>query len=138
MGKKDVTEEAPVAHRAKIHSTVRHGGSLYLRDNDGHAEALAKTDLHPESVKRLLDTGAVSGSLFEEIAAKVAETDAADKKSSAAQVGSNLPAGMPGRLVLVNAGIDTLDKVRAMSDEQLLAVKGIGAETLKVVRDATA
>lgn len=137
MAKQKEVEESTGGGPAKILSTVRHGGSLYLKDNDAHAEALAQSDLHPESVKRLLDAGVISGAVFERTAAKVGETLEADKKSAKAQSESDLPNGMPGRLQLVQNGLDSLAKVRAATDEALLAIKGIGAETLKSIREAT-
>jgi hypothetical protein len=41
-----------------------------------------------------------------------------------------------GREALVDAGYDTDDKVRAATDDELLALDGVGAKTLEKIREA--
>lgn len=45
-----------------------------------------------------------------------------------------LPDDFPAREALINAGIDTIEKVAAVSDEELLAVDTIGKVTLAKIR----
>jgi DNA-directed RNA polymerase alpha subunit len=48
----------------------------------------------------------------------------------------DLPEGFPLREKLIAAGFFTLTAVLVASDEELLAVKGIGAASLKEIREA--
>lgn len=52
--------------------------------------------------------------------------------------GTALPADFPAQDLLVEAGLKTVEAVQAASDEQLLAVSGIGPATLKEIREAKA
>lgn len=47
-----------------------------------------------------------------------------------------LPAGFPGRLALIKAGLDTTEKVAAKSDEELEATEGIDKATVEKIRAA--
>lgn len=49
-----------------------------------------------------------------------------------------LPDGFPGYKVLTEGGFTTIDAVRGASDEDLLALDGIGASTLEKIREAQA
>lgn len=49
---------------------------------------------------------------------------------------SLLPSDFPGRAILVEAGIDTLEKVVAADDETLLGLNGIGKVLLTRIREA--
>lgn len=135
MAKKERDLGAP----PKIHQTVRHAGQLYLADNDMHAAALAeRDDLHPESIERLLKGGVISGGVFESKVEKAEKAQAEDEKKGKAYADSDLPAGMPGRLLLVNNGFDKLSKVREASDATLMDIKGMNADTLGKIREVTA
>lgn len=48
-----------------------------------------------------------------------------------------LPQDFPARKALVKAGFDTVDKVKAASDEELIAVDGVAEKTLGQIREAT-
>lgn len=47
-----------------------------------------------------------------------------------------LPENFPGRALLLGAGYGTLEAVRSASDEELLAIKGLGRKLLEQIRDA--
>lgn len=49
---------------------------------------------------------------------------------------ASLPADFPGGAALTHAGHKTLDDVMALTDEQLLAVEGIGQQTLAAIQAA--
>lgn len=47
-----------------------------------------------------------------------------------------LPDDFPGRALLVGAGYTTVEAVRAASDEELLAIRGVGKRLLEQIRHA--
>lgn len=47
-----------------------------------------------------------------------------------------LPDDFPGRTLLVGAGYTTVEAVRAASDEELLAIRGVGRKLLEQIRHA--
>lgn len=49
---------------------------------------------------------------------------------------SNLPIGFPARHLLVQAGFDTAEKIRAAPDADLESIKGVGASTVTQIREA--
>lgn len=50
---------------------------------------------------------------------------------------TTLPNGFPARAALIKSGFDTTEKVKAASDEQLIAVDGVGEANLVKIREAT-
>lgn len=131
---------------AKIHRTVRHGGSLFMPGNDEHAEKLVQ-EISPRAARRLLDCEAVSGSAFRrrsrehdpEPTEEAPETDAPKTKAAKAEAKTDaqkLPTGFPGRAALMAGGLSTLDAVRAATDEALIALPGVGEATTAAIREA--
>jgi len=49
---------------------------------------------------------------------------------------TELPTGFPARALLIKAGFDTMEKVDAADDKTLIDIQGVGAETLKQIREA--
>lgn len=49
---------------------------------------------------------------------------------------SDLPEDFPARAALIEGGFDSLEKVNGASDEDLIAVKGVGEKTVVHIRDA--
>jgi len=47
-----------------------------------------------------------------------------------------LPTGFPARMELMGAGFNSVENTSAATDEQLLAVSGVGASTLAKIRAA--
>lgn len=47
-----------------------------------------------------------------------------------------LPEGFPGRSLLVGAGYATLESLRSATDEELLAIRGVGRKLLEQIRHA--
>lgn len=64
------------------------------------------------------------------------EADASLKPAQKAQPDVSLPANFPERDLLIGTAFKTLDTVKAATDEELLAVDGIGPAKLKAIRDA--
>lgn len=61
-----------------------------------------------------------------------------EEQPVAQAVGEGLfPDDFPGKEILVESGLTTIDSVRAVSDETLLSLKGIDPETLAKIREAT-
>jgi hypothetical protein len=58
------------------------------------------------------------------------------EEASAGVAGGGELAGFPGADALVAGGFDSREKIRAASDEDLLALEGIGEATLKKIREA--
>lgn len=50
--------------------------------------------------------------------------------------GTPLPANMPGLSILTWAGYETVESVKALSDEKLMSLSGMGTDTLKAIRKA--
>lgn len=50
--------------------------------------------------------------------------------------GTPLPDDFPARALLVEAGYTTLERVREATDEELLAIRGVGRRLLERIRDA--
>lgn len=61
--------------------------------------------------------------------------EAADVASEDAPTEEPLPDDFPGRALLVEAGRETLEAVRAAEDAALLAITGIGPATLEAIRE---
>lgn len=67
------------------------------------------------------------------------KTAAEKKGAKGTKSGSSdgeLPDGFPARAALIKAGFDTVDKVKAASDQELIDVKGVGESTVEHIRDA--
>lgn len=54
----------------------------------------------------------------------------------AGKSGTTLPEGFPGAELLIAAKLGTVEKVKAASDEDILAIDGIGDGTLAKIREA--
>lgn len=59
-----------------------------------------------------------------------------EEAGSPASQGTPLPEGFPARDLLLAAGYTTLERVQAATDEELLAIQGIGRRLLGKIRDA--
>lgn len=70
-------------------------------------------------------------------AASTGEAAGEQEESTAPPVLTELLSA-PVAKALIEAGLDTVDLVRAASDEELLAVEGIGAKTLSYIREQVA
>lgn len=87
---------------------------LEERLSGGPATIGRPADAPPSELKRNLGTG---------------ESDKT-KEPMAKRQPKALPEDFPGREELIEGGYDTMDKVRAASEEDLSAVKGVGKATL--------
>lgn len=65
-------------------------------------------------------------------------TPSTDPRIRRALGGGGLPDGFPGKDDLEAEGFTSVEKVKAASDDELLAVNGVGDVTLKRIRKATA
>jgi|ERR1041384_2732760 hypothetical protein len=64
--------------------------------------------------------------------------ESSERKSSSKSTGAGTPidAEFPGAVLLTGAGYKTTEEVQAASDEELLAIKGLGQATLDNIRAA--
>jgi hypothetical protein len=108
----------------KLETTIRHEGVRYAKGDSEAVEALqavASQELLDSLKKRKLISGTWKSTA---------------KKAPPATETGQLPAGFPSRQLLVKAGYDTVAKVDAAADEDLL--KAVGSpEALKAIRDRT-
>lgn len=58
------------------------------------------------------------------------------RRAAPAAVSSDLPEEFPGREHLIAAGLTTVAAVGAKSDEDLVALQGIGPATVRDIREA--
>lgn len=68
------------------------------------------------------------------LAKRAGETE--EPQSSAATNAGGLAEDFPAREALVGGGFDTPEKVKAASDDDLLALDGVGPATLTKIREA--
>jgi hypothetical protein len=64
------------------------------------------------------------------------ETEAPQPQATALAAGTPLPQGFPYYKFLTAHGLTTIESVRNATDDELIAVKGIGASSLKAIHNA--
>jgi hypothetical protein len=64
------------------------------------------------------------------------ETEASQPQATAPAAGTPLPQGFPYYKFLTTHGLTTIESVRNATDDELIAVKGIGASSLKAIHNA--
>lgn len=104
----------------------------YRNDQKARAEALKGSGKPaPEEISQ------ATGDEASAKANKGAETlPATDDAGKIGNVPEALPADFPSFQLLNNAGYTSLDKIMAAPDEELLKIKGVGAEKLAEIRKA--
>ncbi|MBS1793357.1 MAG: hypothetical protein JSS81_05855 [Acidobacteria bacterium] len=112
------------------------GDVVELSDKEGgFTDSETGFDISRDQQKKLGDTvgkrtqqAVLSGGLL--IVSRGAGKSSAKTSAGTATDESDLPADLPGRDAFVAAGLK-FDQVKAMTKDELLAVKGIGAKTVE-------
>lgn len=67
---------------------------------------------------------------------KSQKSEAGGQRSAKHKSESDLPEDFPAREALIGGGFDSLAKVNAASDDELLEIEGVGAATVEKIRAA--
>ena len=114
----------------KIKKAFRMNRRLY-KVNDPESVALLEQNASEEEIENLESRGLISKGFG--VKAKSAPKA---KPAAPNSGGDQLPSGFPGRMALIKAGYDTLEKVKAASDSDLEAVPSLGDGMVAKIREA--
>lgn len=117
--------------KIEILKGVRLDGKLYSPGNVQDAKEL-QGKLKKAQKERLVAAGAIGPARQEMDMTDVGEDDGDEESDDDAD--QPLPNGFPMKMRLDAAGFNTLGKLRAASDEELMALDGIGASRVEEIR----
>lgn len=119
----------------KLAETLKGYGILTYGDEPEEAASVQTAD-----TAALRDQLAAAEAKAAELGTRVTELEsqlaAARAKAGGGQTGTALADDFPWRGLLVDGGFESLEKVKAASDDELLAIEDLGPARLKEVRKA--